>query len=152
MFFSVMVGRRLASSFGAARGGQSMASFSFLAKTKSKNSRCLLADEHFALSTCKTITCYDVSDWFIFLFQYDLWPAKISNCFQFPATQSNLAKPPYWILFILMHIRNATLTKIIHSKIMWPFRFCIKIVLKKRVVEPRYKNKSHRNIGSLFST
>ena len=49
MFFSVTVDRRQASSVGAARGGQSMASISSLAKTKSKNSRCLPAGERFAL-------------------------------------------------------------------------------------------------------
>ena len=50
MFFFVTVDRRLESSVGEARGGQSMASISFRAKTKSKNYRCLPAGNRFALS------------------------------------------------------------------------------------------------------
>ena len=39
----------------------------------------------------------------------------------------------------------------IYTQIMWTFWFCIEIVFKNRVVEPQYKNKSHRNIGSTLS-
>ena len=62
VFFSVEVSRRLTSSSGAARGDKSMGSFCYQAKTKSKNSCCLHADEHFALNKIFLSFSFDIKD------------------------------------------------------------------------------------------